>query len=308
MKDPAWAPLKALLDRPKQAIWQLPYPVLLRLILGQYLLTSERAYEKAARQLGLERLPPEEWQQLKKSDTLAVLGSGWSITEIGEARWAQLRRTDRFGFNFWHAHPELPNFYACESMVPGPILDQWVTIAERRSDDYRGVLKLITEVSPQKTEMVERAPQGFRERAFTMPIQPCFARNGEELRHALLFLERKGVFTAMPPRFLKYRATVSMMVTLGAALGHRDIVLCGIDLRDPRYFYQADPALQGLRSSPPGPTHATMVAKPNLMSIVDILAMMNEVVLKPRGVRLWVESATSALHPMLPVWPGPQGA
>lgn len=244
----------------------------------------------------------------RTSDTVFLLGSGWSINEIDAAGWEKIKGNDSIGFNFWPIHPHRPNLYFFEpanpdinSALSAEIAKRFTAMAESRPD-YSDIPKIMTDFEPQRWPSVARLPETWRQNLFAANTIPMFARNEAEAKSSIRLLNALGVFDESEDLnlVLKYRATIVMLVSLAVRMGYRRIILCGIDMSDPRYFYQTPERLGEFQSSSPGATHATLWDVPMLANVPDILNAMDEVVLKPRGIKMFVENRSSALFPRVP--------
>jgi len=302
--------------RIKNSLKRLPYPALMRLYYAHYSLfyTLPKVYAK--HRMGLSTATYSAMRDRKTSDTVFVLGSGSSINAISEDRWQAIRRHDSFGFNFWLLHDHVPTFYTFESPnfddasgVARKVGETFARAAAQREQDYRNVFCLLTDLTAERFPFWHLLPRDFRKRLFTVQTLPVLARSRDELEASIRFLKAHGLFDqgAVDP-VLKYRGTVSMVVALAAKLGYRNIVLCGIDLSDPAYFYQDPvryPATVNLWSHAKAvsPVHPSVVGLPMLRPIDEILVVLQDMVLAPMGAQLYVENRSSALYPRIPLAP-----
>lgn len=242
------------------------------------------------------------------SDTLFILGSGYSINELSDEMLKQIATHDSFGFNFWPIHPLVPSLYFCEVINPElneisrDAYHRFQGLAESRPD-YSQVPKLISDVNQQTQFHWKIFPESWHSELYSLQTFPIFARNEEEVATALRILLRAGFFRQTRV-VLKYRATVVMLVALGYALGYRRIVLCGFDITDTRYFYHHEKYREwnDFVSSTPGAVHATATVKPMMATVPETLSALEKVVLKPSGCEILLASSSSALHPRFPVF------
>lgn len=246
--------------------------------------------------------------EFKTSDTLFIMGSGWSINQITPAGWDTIARHDTFGLNFWTAHRHVPTLYFFEAAntavrpwLSEPVATMFGEVAESRLDDYEKVPKILTDYEPARRDAIERIPSRWFDSTIAIDTIPAFARNRDEFARALRILDEIGLFDGDDLRhLLKYRATIVMLVGLAVRMRYRRVVLCGFDMSDPRYFYQKEdeyPHLATFRSSIPGPQHATAVQYPLMANVPECLDAMEEVILRPRGIEIFVENRCSALFP-----------
>src|ERR1035441_1165666 len=90
---------------------KLPHPLLLR-IHHYYDLHRKSILARAVSvRTDLPLLETLDLSRIKTSDTVFVLGSGWSINEIGDERWKVIGRHDSIAMNFWPAHALVPRIY-----------------------------------------------------------------------------------------------------------------------------------------------------------------------------------------------------
>lgn len=302
-----------MLDPLKRSLQRLPYPIIYALHQGFYASTVSPRYEIVRRRYGFRRLADFDLGAIRKSDTAFIMGSGYSICRISEARWAAIRRHDSYGFNFFLRHEHVPTAFAFEGfyerLSPGAP-DLFARIAWEREQDYAAVPKLVTGLTPELTATLPKLPPSFRKDLVYVPIVPTYVRTDEELRQSIRYHARLGHFVQRRriASVYKYRATLSLFVVLAHRMGYKNIVLCGVDLSDRRYFYH-DPAKYpdmvsfGTGGQADTALHQTMKRWANQVPIDAVLYALDELVLQPAGTRLYVENASSALCPRIPAMP-----
>jgi hypothetical protein len=129
---------------------------------------------------------------LKTSDTVFILGSGWSINEIPDERWSAIARHESIGFNFWPVHPFVPCIFVFENLCTGLQQDLYrafFATTARRADDYRGVVKIATEPHAQsERQLLPELPPAFRNNLYVGYSSPVVARSVSELESGLHYL------------------------------------------------------------------------------------------------------------------------
>lgn len=276
-----------------------------------------RAREAEAHACGVKHAAELTFAEHVTGDTLFVLGSGASISSLDTAAWAEISAQNSIGFNNWIVHPFTPTFFAIEmaSLEPREIF-------ERSSENVFSNLQLSAEryaavpllflSSPNRPFAIERVPASLRENLYwNREVVLRGASEAEVLRH-LRFVACLGWLS--PRRgydiCLAKRASLFRFVHFGVVAGYRRIVLCGIDLSSPEYFFDADIAsyeargyqLDHVRMLQRGPVHNTFDNSRGDLTIDRLLYMLREQVLLPRGVELFVASERSALHPRIPLY------
>lgn len=295
----------------KQWAKALPYPIFLRLFYSIYGVREMPRAKRVLRQTRIPLLQRDALLARKRSDVLFVLGSGSSINQITADRWQAIARHDSLALNFWVLHPFVPNFYFFESIEysaypeAARVMLDWFA---RRAEDYRDTAKVAMEIHRQGRQMVEDLPSAFRNNLYGALSVPAPARNQRELEYGLRYLANDGLFDAERnySRLLKYAASITTALTLAAKLRYRKVVLCGVDLRDQRYFFQDQelfPETANLTFVPRGEPHETSVALEWRLPLAEVLTVLKREILEPAGTELYVENPNSALYPDVPEAP-----
>ncbi|MEK4909011.1 hypothetical protein [Niallia sp. FSL M8-0099] len=240
----------------------------------------------------------------KTSDTIFLLGSGSSINKINEVQWEHIRQNDSWGFNYWPVHDYKPTFYSFEitpkknkilltNMVSNYIkkinhngsypLDFIKDIIHYSSGDLNDLKNSVTKVP-------------FVKDAF-LPI-----KDEQEMESTLVLLDKLKLLD----NDIIYRSVASIvtLTLIAIKLGYKNIILCGIDMNDSKYFYfETDyykkrkfllPEQSQKNSSLP---HETMQKDGELLGADKILKIINNKFAKPRGVNIYVANKSSALYP-----------
>ncbi len=301
----------------------LPYPLAMRLYYAKHFSYKHKyeylQFEQARRQIGMPLLQELDLSKVKKSNTIFILGSGSSINKISPHKWQIISSHDSIGFNFWFCHKHIPTFYTFEPAsynykIPEcPKLETLMAkvfheeVAKKEAE-YSSVIKFITDLYPDRISFIKDLPDGFRQNLYAVPIVSAFARNELELDANIRYLLNTDVFhpSSQIDKLFKFRATLSALITFAIKLGYQRIVLCGIDLNNPAYFYQDPqqyPNMASFYSSPPGQIHDTLKPLPIMVPIDLIIYEMKRQILDPRGIEIYVENPSSALFPRISLAP-----
>jgi hypothetical protein len=130
----------------------------------------------------------------------------------------------------------------------------------------------------------------------------------EPQRRLLRHLQSSGYFASGRPLDLLYRerASITYLLHLSVLLGYQRIILCGVDMVNSEYFFDTE---QYRENAVPIPaksetdadeTHPTNDPDKKHVTLENLIYAMNDLVLKPNGVDLYVENSLSALHPRIP--------
>ncbi len=300
-----------MLSALKSLAKSLPYPVFLRLYYAWDRVELRARAETARKRTGIPMLSQVDLLKIKRSDTLFVLGSGPSINRISAERWQEIAAHDTLGFNFWLYHSFVPKFYFFESIerpASPEAFDSFLGLARRRATDYASTIKVMTEFHRLETQTMDHLPPEFRKNLFAAHKVEAPARNEAEFARALQYLQRRGAFriTGRFSSLLKYASSLTSILTFALKLGYKRIVLCGIDLKTPDYFFQ-DRRIYAESWEPPvadrKERHDTDLPLTWRLPATRAVAVIKQQLLDPAGVELLVENQDSALWPVLPLFP-----
>lgn len=299
----------------KSVAKRLPHPLLLRLYHAHYLHSQARLTREVARAAQLPLLETLDLNPLKTSDTVFILGSGWSINEISEDRWRIIARHDSIGFNFWLVHAFVPRIYVFESGPYGnkdgrrPMFQLLKQTLERRAKYYANTVKIVTEAQPlNREQLITELSNKVRENLYVGYTAPIVARSERELAAGIAYLRKQGEFERSDRvRWLfKYGGSVIAMLSLAVRMGYKRIVLCGIDLGKQVYFYQHReryPESADWEFVPRHNPHLTTRRLPWLVPAQQVVYEFKRAILDPVGTALFVENRSSTLFPVVPEAP-----
>ncbi|MGA7313408.1 MAG: hypothetical protein WBX22_05475 [Silvibacterium sp.] len=291
---------------------QLPHPLLCPLYHHVHLRQEATRAAKAAAYAGLPLFETLDLRGLKRSETLFILGSAWSINDISDDRWRIIGRHDSVGMNFWPAHPFVPRLLSFEIMTyhDHPVAyDAFRQLLERRSEAYSDTVKIVSEVRPLgPRQMLFELPEGIKKNLYVSFSMPVVARNEEELRAGIRYMRSIGAFRPCTntPWLFKYGGSVIAMMTLAVLMGYKRIVLCGVDLNRQEYFYHHRdryPEYANWEFVRKNEAHLTTRRLPWLVPAQSAVYIFKDLVLDPENIELFVESRESTLYPRVPLAP-----
>jgi hypothetical protein len=174
----------------------------------------------------------------KRSDTIFIFGSGYSLNNLTADEWAIIENNDTMGFSYF----VLQKYVRMDFHL---IRELGLTSHDnnKRRYEWRGVFGAYGKIL--------RANSRYKDTVFVVQGGwPAYAGNrfvggGFLPPGAKLFRYRNGRRGHYPPArsfsegLTHGPATVTDCVNFASVVGWRRIVLCGIDLYDRRYFWQA---------------------------------------------------------------------
>ena len=240
-----------------------------------------------------------------KKDTIFILGSGSSINDITESQWLDIKKADTIGFNFWPIHEHVPTYYSFEVPRDNVRKDILFKILNQRKKDYAQTIIILKDYIDVSRNDIYKILDIF-EKVYLLNdvnIAPPKRKLVERaIKYGVYFKKFFKRYNEVPIIF-KMRASVSFNIMLAYELGYKNIVLCGIDLNNTKYFYEDEKyRLSGLPIPPTGQEghiHKTNDIRYGEVTITDAIVGINEQILKPQNVHLYIGSKKSALYPYL---------
>ena len=292
---------------------KLPHPLLLRLHHRYDLHRQSALARDVSRLAGLPLLETLDLSGVKTSDTVFVLGGGWSINEISGQRWETIGRHDTIALNFWPVHPFVPKIHLFENLSLTEdyelMFNALQGLLRERANAYHNVTKIITEVQPLgPRQLVLEIPEGFRRGLYVGYSTGVVARSEQELQAGIRYLGRRGVF-ASRDRInwqFKYGSSVIAAMSLAACMNYRRIVLCGIDLGTAEYFYhhpERYPEACKWEFMPRAQAQITTLRLSWRLPAQSAIYCFKREVLDPAHIELFVENRSSELYPQIPEIP-----
>ena len=264
---------------------------------------QERIYEN-----GLRSINALDVAKIKKSDTLFILGSGASVNDLCDSDWEKIAACTSIGFNYWMAHPFVPDLYFTE---PPNNLNTWkdfLTLFEARKDDYSQTPFIINYKEWQSLMQdypLEDIPEELLQNLYC--YAPYFLRLNKPwmVRLVLLSWGRKKFERNPYDWLILQRGTLGMLIMFGYFAGFQNIVLVGVDLSNTNYFFEDPKKDFVFRPSKVQTGNIHRTVDPTLdinrisITIDKYIYLLNDIILKPRGISLFVASEKSRLYPRI---------
>lgn len=249
----------------------------------------------------------------KRSDTIFILASGSSINNISSEQWKFIKKHDSLGFNKWLYHDHVPTYYCLETSDKQERVNILYQLLYGRKNDYAEVPIIYRGAGSAKRIFdIKKTPHSLRDNFYVSCELDIPGDNIKELDLSLSYLNKLGYFNKnnIINFVFHKRASVVYNIMFAFLAGYRNIILCGVDLNNIDYFYQTNPSHyldKGLPFLDPGQTqniHRTIDpnAFPNVPTADAVIYSVNDALLKPKGINLYVAFSTSALYPKLPTY------
>lgn len=256
---------------------------------------------KLAKKYNVKQIKDLNYRSYKTSDTLFILGSGSSINDYTLEQWELIKKHDSVGFNFWLIHDLIPTFYVFEENVDNSRNDTFYKLLHEKKDQYKDVPIIAKDVEV-KGVSVYKVPKTLRGNLYlsTDIIMP-----GDDIKKFRGHLTFYKSFTLRKNRFRlevipKKRATLSYLLFLAQEMNYKNIVLCGVDLIDSRFFYfnnKYEKRLKPEKDLIENQIHPTNQKQKTNISISDIIDLIQEELFTEDNIKISVGSKKSALYP-----------
>jgi len=249
----------------------------------------------------------------KKSDRIFILGSGSSVNDLTPSDWEQISSSDSVGFNFWIVDDFVPSYYFIESPGPGDVWEVLLQLFELRKTSYSKIPVICDYKIWQyyeKCNPLIAIPPEISSNMYCYSPYYLRLNNKKLISLALWYWRIILIKRKKLSDIINQRATLSALIMFGVIAGYREIILVGVDLNNTAYFWETSTAKQ-YPIQPPndqkGKIHRT--ADPeidiNLLSIPidEYIYLLDRIILKPRGISLFIASDKSRLYPCLKKYP-----
>lgn len=275
---------------------------------------EHRFVERTAQTVGVRALNSEfasRVLEIRRGETLFILGSGRSVTELRPADFDLIRSNFSVGINAWALHSFVPDLYSFEP-VPIRSSDHFRTLAILGREEVISRRPFVLILRPRtgiEREQLELLHPTLRDRAYlygrVIPATRLSTNLPRDLQFAHADLSDFGRASVV----VDSGASIVRMTSLGIRLGFRKIVYVGVDLNHSEYFWEKDAhflqalAIASFKSGQTGPVHETMSPSNRPFTVVEMLrGMVSGFGAGEGGVQFFSGSRTSALADFLPTF------
>ena len=235
-----------------------------------------------------------------KRDKLFILGSGSSINKLDKHQWKEISSNTSFGLNGWLIHDFVPTFYSFEPPRDLKERDKIIDIFFKKQIEYKNTTIILKDLFVRDLNFSKLPPLNFQ-----IPIDFSVpAENIRQLEKGLRLISKMNRMKIFKNKFIyKKRASISMLVILGWQLGFKDIILCGVDLNNSKYFYEENSDYyqnKGIvipeNKEKKNRVHKTIDKDFGNLTIDQVIYSINKILLKPNNIRLYTAFSDSALN------------
>ena len=295
------------------------YANLIKCLLPDFLSISGHRRRKKKKELkstyGGKPLASNNLVDRKNSETLFVLANGQSINEIDASKAHLIESKDSIGVNRWIHHRIIPTFYSLELSkrdhsknreIRQKLEDKWL--------DYKNVTFIVKRRPPIGDDADKILARLFENgNAFWADPKPISSPHKDTYRSLLKVISFLGLIDKSNSFFFNTAASIVWCTGLGLKAGYKEIVLCGADLHGSYFFEDSilqqsidynEHKLDALSSHTAQKIHKTQDSArvSGGLPVSDVLDVVDQELLKPRGIRLYISSTNSLLYPRIPLY------
>ena len=275
----------------------------------------EYANELISRDIG-ERIDDCRLTAYKNSDTLFVLGSGDSINEITDDQWKHINSCDSIGLNRWPVHEFIPTYHVFELRMPSEMQRTYWDLLDYRKDSYVDIPVILKDVvAVTDTLDPTKLPEWLSDEII-ISVDSNYSdiinweTDSQTHRAFLRLLKEKGYFQKGKLNIPLYRqrGSISYLLHLAVALNYDEVILCGVDMVNSKYFFDKESYDEKSVPIPyqsdtvPDSTHKTNDQQLGNLTLEQVIYDIDDVILSDFGIDLYVENEISALHPRVPLY------
>lgn len=242
----------------------------------------------------LSNLPIEG---IKTSDTLFILGSGSTINEITDEQWHHISQHDSIGLNFWILHKFVPSLLVYEEHLDPSRNELFYNQLYNRRMDYKDIPIIVKDVE-YKGVSYDKIPEELKKNYYLSIeiVIPDFSEK-RVVKNMDFMLEFFGLVNKHKIRIIpKKSGSVSYLLFLGLMLGYKNIVLCGVDLNNNKYFYDHMDIIKPSNGNEK--VHPTNIKTESNVPMEHIIEMFNQFA-RRKQITVYCGSTKSALYPKL---------
>lgn len=268
-----------------------------------------------AKRLGFAVLDGREFEDMRAlSSTLFILGSGESVEGLTSRQWGFVRRNVSIGINSWAVHDFVPDAYSFEEVESESYSDVSSTLsillAREEVITRRPQILMLRPHSSTSPERIVQVPSELRSRVRLYGRTTLFTRETSnlpgDLRRVLRSMVSQRIRSGIS---LDAGMSVSRLITIGARAGFRKIVLIGVDLNSPRYFFDVNPGYWSRRNVEAfnpwrtrGTVHDTEETTTRNFPASVFIPALSSAINAVTGSQVFVSSHSSALASSMPVF------
>ncbi|KKN09476.1 hypothetical protein LCGC14_1046170 [marine sediment metagenome] len=178
-------------------------------------------------------LTQEQFKKKKTSDTIFVLGSGWSINNVTDDEWNIIKKHNSAGFNWSCKHSFEPTFFLIREQANLPQ-------RKHKGETIKTLIKRVnryTQTACIICDVRKHTPRAYNYGGDKRITAQCIVvRDNNNRKHS----RKPHKYFKLDPfkhGLIHGRCTMYNILHLVTYLQYKQVVFVGVDLRDSRYFW-----------------------------------------------------------------------
>lgn len=249
-------------------------------------------------------------QRISEQKRVFILGSGASVLDLSPSQFAEMSAFPTLGFGAWPLHSFVPSAIALGPTRGLSDYTKVFTEVMKREDIIASAPEvfLLRSSLPEDLDMFSKLPHEHwaRTRIYgrISPVSRSVPGLRRELKHILGSRNKQPLGITFDSG-----STLVRLMTLAARSGASKIVLVGVDMNTPEYFWEREPGFLSVNgfdsfdTGQLGSVHDTLLTTRRTFAVTDVMREAAATLKQLTGGTLYIGSATSALAEFLPTYP-----
>lgn len=173
---------------------------------------------------------------IKKSDTLYIIGTGGSINDISNDEWNEIKKHDSIGLNFFFIHDFKPTLYMVElnhTSLMIDLMEKKLFNVTNETPVYVNIQHVLRCSSYEKVFSIDNA---IKPNAFYYSPAYCLLPQDEVLCAEIAPLLLRTYYHKW---LLNNSSNLDTAICMAYQRGYKNIKLVGVDLDNNKYFWDA---------------------------------------------------------------------
>jgi len=179
----------------------------------------------------MNKLTIDDIKAKKTSDTIFVLGSGYSVNKVKEEEWDIIKKHNSIAFNWFCKHPFEPTYFLIREQANLPSrVARGETVKDliKLTNKYKDTVGIISDVR-KHTRTSYRYAHDSRMQLPCLVVKDDNSKRFKKIKNMRCDPTKTGLIHGT--------CTIYNVMHLALFLDYKKIVFVGIDLYDSRYFW-----------------------------------------------------------------------
>jgi hypothetical protein len=177
-------------------------------------------------------LSTDKFKSFKSSDTLVILGSGYSINNINDSQWNAIKGFNSMSFNWFCFHSFAPTFFLIREQAN-------IDSRNKGNESRNNFFKCLSKKSYRDTCLIVHDMRLHSKHVYNYAKHSkLFSQNGITVLDQKWPVRRRiFTFDIFTKGVLHGKCTMTNVLHIALYLQYKQIIFAGVDLNDSRYFW-----------------------------------------------------------------------